>query len=167
MKRIFIFLLVLLVSVTCLTIPRVYAVLLVSSVNTDNVLRYNETTGAFIDEFVTAGSGGLVDPRDMNFAPDNNLYVSSEFNDNILRYNGTIGAFIDVFVTAGSGGLDHPEDLVFVPDNNLYVSSEFNDNILRYNGTTGVFIDTYVTLEQWWAGWIRRLRFLTRQQPLR
>ena len=33
--------------------------LYVSGSNSDNVVRYNGTTGAFIDEFIPAGSGGL------------------------------------------------------------------------------------------------------------
>ena len=47
--------------------PRARADLLVSSASTDNVKRYNETTGAFIDTF--ASGGGLDGPSFLTFTP--------------------------------------------------------------------------------------------------
>ncbi len=48
-----------LTTLSTVTIPRAQAIdLLVSSLGTDSVLRYDGTTGAFIDAFVPAGSGG-------------------------------------------------------------------------------------------------------------
>ena len=47
--------------------------LLVSSNNTNEVLRYDRATGAFLGAFVTAGSGGLVGPRGLAFGPDGAL----------------------------------------------------------------------------------------------
>ncbi len=120
--------------------------LLVSSINTDNILRYGGQTGAFIDAFVSPGSGGLDTPRGLVLGPDGNLYVSSSNTNSVLRYNGQTGTFIDVFVSPGSGGLDAPGDLDFGPDGNLYVSSSSN-GILRYDGTTGAFIDLFVPLD--------------------
>ena len=78
-----------------------------------SVLRYNASTGAFIDTFVAPGSGGLDDPEGLAFGPDGHLYVSSFDSDEVLRYNGMTGAFIDAFVTAGNGGLDCPTSLLF------------------------------------------------------
>jgi streptogramin lyase len=70
------------------------------------VLRYNGTTGAFIDAFVPPGNVRLTSARDVAFGPDGNLYVSNfAFPGNILRYNGTTGAFINTFVPTASGGL--------------------------------------------------------------
>ena len=40
------------------------ATLYVSSSGTDSVLRYDGTTGDFIDDFVESGSGGLNGPED-------------------------------------------------------------------------------------------------------
>ncbi len=108
--------------------------LYVSSANTDEVLRYNGTTGAFIDAFVSAGSGGLDAPNGLVFGPDGNLYVTSVDTDEVLRYNGASGAFIDAFVSAGSGGLAAPIGPVFGPDGNLYVSSGDTNQVLRYEG---------------------------------
>ncbi len=79
--------------------------LLVPSYYTNNVLRYNGTTGAFIDAFVPFGSGALSGPEGLSFGPDGNLYVVSQGTESVLRYDGATGAFIDAFVPAGSGGL--------------------------------------------------------------
>ena len=46
-----------------------------SSADTDQVLEYNGTTGAFVTAFVGAGSGGL-NPSDLVFGPNGNLFVS-------------------------------------------------------------------------------------------
>ena len=135
--------------------PSAQAVDLVVSSH-DQVLRYGQT-GAFIDAFVPAGSGGLNGPSGLVFGPDGNLYVGSVFTNSVLRYDGTTGAFIDVFVPPGSGGLAFPTVLVFGPDGNLYVCPQDNDSVLRccagtptnstvlrYDGTTGAFIDAFV-----------------------
>ncbi|MGD9651546.1 MAG: hypothetical protein AB7V12_04175, partial [Candidatus Dadabacteria bacterium] len=74
--------------------------LYVTSFSSSQVLGYNGATGAFIDAFVTAGSGGLDSPEGLAFRPDGNLYVVSQGNNQILRYNGATGAFIDAVVTA-------------------------------------------------------------------
>ena len=80
----------------------------VSGWTSGNVVRYNPTTGAFIDEFadLTALAPARSAALGMAFGPDGNLYVAAPSDSEVLRYNGTTGAFIDAFVTAGSGGLD-------------------------------------------------------------
>ncbi len=108
-----------------------------------SVSRYNGQTGAFINTFVPAGSGGLSVPYGLAFGPDGNLYASSSGSNSLLRYNGQTGAFIDAFVPPGSG-LAFPEGFAFGPDGNLYVSSPNSDEIFRYNGQTGAFIDIFV-----------------------
>ncbi|MHC5931552.1 MAG: SMP-30/gluconolactonase/LRE family protein, partial [Nostoc sp.] len=90
--------------------PRANAALLVGSYNNNSVLRYEEKTGEFIDEFVPNGSGGLQGTTGLTIGPDNNLYVSSILNGSIQRYDGKTGNFISTFVPSGSGGLDAPED---------------------------------------------------------
>ncbi len=117
--------------------------LFVASINTDAVKRYNGTTGAYIGNFVAAGSGGLDVPLGIVFQ-GGDLYVSSFQTDQVKRYNGTTGAFISNFVAAGSGGLDEPAGIVFGGlDNNLYVTNQSNDRVLAYHGTTGAFIGTF------------------------
>src|SRR6266536_5288316 len=43
--------------------------LFVDSYDTNSVLRYDESTGAFVDTFVPKGSGGLYSPGAMIFGP--------------------------------------------------------------------------------------------------
>lgn len=115
--------------------------LLVASEGTDQVLRYDGSTGAFLNAFVAAGSGGLSRPEFMIFGSGNTipgggrvLYVTSALSNQVLRYNGLTGAFIDAFVTAGSGGLISPEGLAFGPDGNLYVASGLSNEVLLARG---------------------------------
>lgn len=119
--------------------------LYVANEGADNVLRYNARTKVFIDEFVTAGSGGLDGPTGLTFGPDGNLYVASFESDRILRYDGTSGAFLGTFVTAASGTLNGPDvGIIFGPDGNLYVPSFFNNRVLKYDGTTGASLGTFI-----------------------
>ena len=48
-----------------------------------NVLRFDGTTGAFIDEFISTAdfiAAGVADPTDMEIGPDGNFYISSHFS---------------------------------------------------------------------------------------
>ena len=96
--------------------------LYVASTNTDEILRYDETTGDFIDVFVPAASGGLDQPRGLAFGADGFFYVSSAATDQLLRYDGTNGNFVDVLAT-GATSLSFPRDLLFDSSGNLLISS--------------------------------------------
>ena len=119
--------------------------LYVGSLNTNEVLRYDGTTGSFLGAFVTAGSGGLSGPAvdGLIFRPDGRLYVASRNGNSVLRYDATTGAYIDTFVAPGSGGLLQPKGMIFAPDGSLLVSSG-NNEVLRYDGTTGTFLGAFV-----------------------
>lgn len=49
----------------------------VASTDSNNVLKFNGTTGAFMGKFVTDGSGGLNGPRGVTFGPAGSLFVTS------------------------------------------------------------------------------------------
>lgn len=113
--------------------------------NSDDVLRYNPTTGVLIDTFVPSGTGGLNAAAGLAFGSDGNLYVASRLTSEVLRFNGTTGAFIDAFVTAGSGGLNEAEGLTFGPDGHLYVSDYRDNKVLKYDGKTGAYLTEFVS----------------------
>jgi DNA-binding beta-propeller fold protein YncE len=120
--------------------------LYVACVGSDRILRYNGTTGAFIDTFIPPGAPTLHQPVKLIFRDDGFLYVSTFGNDGIpgssvLRFNATTGAFANAFVPSGSGGLFLADGMAFGPDGNLYVSGvQSNASVLRYNGMTGAFL---------------------------
>src|SRR5206468_3806220 len=99
--------------------------LYVSSFGTQNVLKYDGKTGAFLSVFVPAGSGNINGNDDILFGPDGNLYVANFPGtfDSVLRFNGTTGAPLPsagnsgaTFVPPGSGGLNAANGLAFGPD---------------------------------------------------
>lgn len=117
-------------------------VLYVSSFGSDQVHRYDPTTGAFIDTFIAAGAGGLDQPHGVLDLGDEVL-VSSAGTNQVLRYDRQTGAPLGEFIGPASG-LDYPVSLVIGPDENLYVASQLSDEVLRYDAETGALIDTFV-----------------------
>jgi hypothetical protein len=123
--------------------------LLVSDWGRDSVLRYDGTTGAFVDTFVPRP--GLDYPYGILFGPhDQDLYVSTgEFGGqtkSVFRFDGTTGAFIDEFAVGGD--LKSPRGIIFGPDGNLYVSDRnlpsTDGRIARFDGLTGAYMDDFV-----------------------
>lgn len=134
----------------CATSAIAGGVLLASGFNSDQVHRYDATTGAYIGDL---GPGGdLNGPLGVTVGPDGRLYVSCEESNKVLRYDRQTFAFIDEFIfddpgtpmVDETGGLLGPTTAVFGPDGNLYVASFDNDSVLRYDGTTGAFLNVFV-----------------------
>src|SRR5262245_59047680 len=76
--------------------------LLVANYDHDNVLRFSESTGAFVDEFIDHRSARLNQPYSVLIGPhDHNVYVSTGHFQGpgqikaVLRYSVTTGAFMD------------------------------------------------------------------------
>jgi streptogramin lyase len=67
--------------------------LYVANSGTDEVLRYDGTTGAFIDAFVPTTQGT---PWSVLFGADGMLYVGT--SDVVERFDATTGAFVDTFI---------------------------------------------------------------------
>jgi outer membrane protein assembly factor BamB len=107
------------------------------------VLRFDGQSGAFINVFVAAGTGGLNNSLELHFASDGKLYVAG-FTAGIVRFDGQTGAFLDNFIPPGSGGLIAASDAIFGPDHNLFVADNDGSQILRYDGTTGAFLNAFV-----------------------
>jgi len=122
--------------------------LLVSSLPSDGVARFNGTTGGFVSGFVPSGGGGLNGPFGVAIGPDGNVYVSSSITGDIRRYNGLTGAFMGIFAVVG---LNVPCDLTFGTDQNgdgvqeLYVADQANGNVVLFNGATGAAMGLFAT----------------------
>ena len=125
--------------------------LVVGSFNNNGILRYDESTGAFVNQFDPHERANLKSPTGGVFGPDGNLYVTSGIflnnNHKVLQYDGTTGAFLRVFA---SQNLTSPRGVLFGPDGNLYVangnSEADNDpaSVERFDGRTGAFLDYFV-----------------------
>lgn len=109
--------------------------MLVCSLLSDEVLRFDGTTGALEGVFA---SGPIDGPQGITVGPDGNVYVASEYSGNITKWSPT-GAFLGEFVPPMAGW----EDLEFGPDGNLYAIAHFGmpeGPISKFDGTTGAYL---------------------------
>lgn len=104
----------------------------------DTVEEYDGSTGAFVRDFVTSGSGGLDNPVGMTFGPSGNLFVVSQASNTVLEYDGVTGAHERVVVGFDAYGFTVPVDLVFGPDDLLYVTTSGAERVARVDVSTGV-----------------------------
>jgi streptogramin lyase len=117
--------------------------LYVASGDTDSVLQFDGTSGAFLRTVVPTGTQGIDYPWGMTLGPDNKLYVAGRRSDNILRYD-PITQQVDTFVADGNG-LRGPVGLTFGPDGQLYVANSGRGvgrpdgpgQVLRFAGPSG------------------------------
>ncbi len=128
--------------------------LVVASYDNQSILRYNESTGAFVDQIDPKNQANLFEPVGMVFGRNGNLYVSDrQFISKpgnppvVLQYNGTTGAFQSDFASQNIGS---PRGILFGPDGDLYaadggVGSNGNATIDRFDGRTGAFLNYFVS----------------------
>jgi glucose/arabinose dehydrogenase len=115
--------------------------LYVAAEGSNDVVRYDATTGAFVDVFVPPGSGGISGAFGLTFGPDGNLYVSGRTSNNAVKYDGSTGAYLGTFVPSGSGGLSFPFGMAFDPSGAyLHVASNGSSQVLKYSASTGAFV---------------------------
>ncbi|MGV6858948.1 MAG: DUF4347 domain-containing protein [bacterium] len=110
----------------------------VSGESSNNILRYDAATGAFMDIFATTGAG---EAQGIAFGPDGNLYVANGTGREIMRFDGSDGTALPTFV-ANTGG--NPYSLTFGPDGNLYVNLYNSGEVHKYDGSTGASLGTFV-----------------------
>lgn len=118
--------------------------LLVGNTRGDSVSLYDQETGAFLRDFIPAGSGGLKAPDFMLLRDDGYLYISSgddAESSAVLRFRADTGEPGGVF--AEGGGMLRPYGIAFGPDDMLYVASFLTDQILRFNAATGAYVDVF------------------------
>lgn len=122
----------------------------VASEESNMVLRFDGSTGDFVDRFVWDDpdtpedeSGGLDGPGAVLFGRDGNLYVSSFDSDAVLRFDGS-GTFDTLFVTPQKGGLNGPDaGMVFGPDGDLFVPGYYSNTVARFDASTGAHLEDF------------------------
>ncbi len=129
--------------------------LYVSSFLSDQILRYDGTTGAFVDVFATGDQmpGGLNGPNGLLFGPDGSLYVTTQGSvavegepdfdfglpSQILRFDITTGAstvFAEPDPSPESFGFVSLLGMAIGPDGLLY-TTDFANDIRVYDLATG------------------------------
>lgn len=108
--------------------------LYVTSQLNDRVVRFDATTGAFHDIFI---SGGALDgPSGVALHANGDVYVVGRFSGNVLRYNGVTGAPVGSF--APTFLFNTPFGVAIHPTTSeLYVANGSSNQIVRLNPTTG------------------------------
>jgi WD40 repeat protein len=119
---------------------RLNAEMLATSAGNDKILRYDETTGAFLGVLVSPEQ--IADsPTGISVGPDGLIYVSGQNDNTVKRYHATTGAYIDTFVSADSVDIAEPRRMDFGADGSLYVASALNDKVLQFD-TQGNLLKT-------------------------
>jgi DNA-binding beta-propeller fold protein YncE len=99
---------------------------------TDGVLRYNGSTGAFIDTFVPGTLGKFIG-RSLAFDQEGRLYVA-DFSGDLHRYDSQGNSLGDLLVnTVNQVTLNKPKGMAFDAQGNLLISCNLNNTIVRYD----------------------------------
>ncbi len=110
--------------------------LYVASAGTDQILRFNASTGSPLGIFAGPSGGALDYPVDFVFRPDGYLYVTSQLTHSVRRFDSATG-LLDPAWLASHPSLSGPSGLVFDPAGHLYVAGRFSHNVARFDAATG------------------------------
>lgn len=117
-----------------------HADLLVSSLHTRQILRFDETSGAYLGVFASTPGGSA----SMTVGPGGVLYVGHW--EGVERYDLRTGASLGSFV--GSQHIRGAYSLEFGLDKNLFVGdfggTGDHSTVQRYDGRTGAYLDHFV-----------------------
>lgn len=114
-----------------------YADFFISSFGTNQLMRFDEDTGAFMG--VVADVAG---PFASQIGYGGDLFVSSHFTGEVLRFDANTGEFKGAFIKAHEGGLTNPTAPNFGPDGKVYVGDLASNRVLRYD-SNGNFTDVF------------------------
>ncbi|MFT4926174.1 MAG: outer membrane protein assembly factor BamB [Phenylobacterium sp.] len=119
-------------------VPTASADMFISSFGTDELMRFDETTGQYLGNLGAAVNG----PFASQIGFDGDLFVSSFNTGEVLRFDSITGEYLGAFITAGHGGLSQPTAPNFGPDGKVYVGGLASHRVLRYDAN-GQFIDVF------------------------
>jgi len=118
--------------------------LYVAGQDSANILRYNASTGAFVDQLISLPGR---DPEGLTFGPDTNgdslpdLYVSN-YSTNDVSVIPTAGTNAGVLTEYATTDMVNPIQALWHTDGKLYVASRGTHQIQRYNAD-GSFESTF------------------------
>lgn len=125
------------ISAAALSSQMSYADFFISSFGTNQLMRFDEHSGAFLG--IVAEVQG---PFASQIGFDGDLFVSSHHTGEVLRFDNVTGAFKGAFIQAHEGGLTNPTAPNFGPDGKVYVGDLATNRVLRYD-RNGKFIDVF------------------------
>ncbi len=117
--------------------------LLVTSYNSNQILRYDATTGGYLSEFA---SGPSQDGPVLNeLGPDGRLYSTAWFSGDVVKLNVATGEFLDTVAYVREGNVQRPYGITFGPDQLLYIASFERNEVQRFDPLTGEFLDLFIS----------------------
>lgn len=112
----------------------------------NEVLRFDGSTGQFLDVFVSNNSNGIFNLEGIAFGPDGHLYLVGETQGIVWRFHGQTGAPLPasgkpgaIFVQDQGEHFGNARDLAFGPGNHLFVIGTAWNGVLEYD-TAGTFV---------------------------
>jgi hypothetical protein len=131
---------------TTFLIAQNYEVYVSSGSGSNSSVKRYSSSGTYLGDFVSPGSGGLNWPQDIIFLESQNILLVSSLNSNAIhQYNAQTGADEGIWATVAGG----PTRMTIRPDNLLYVLQwGTNSKVLRFqlDGTPlGEWTDTGVS----------------------
>lgn len=88
---------------------------IVSSRNTNSVLRFDVNTGNYLSDVIGANVGGLLQPNGICRLPNDRWLVASQGTNNIKQYTSN-GSYVGDFIAPFAGGIAGPRQLMLVGD---------------------------------------------------
>ncbi len=108
----------------------------------NNILRYT-MNGQFVEEFVSAGLGGLSWPQEVLFHPEDGTMLVTGFNNTkIKQYDGSTGDFLGDF--SKNYNLSNPTKIILGADDLIYVTQwgATQNKVVRFD-LDGNFVDEW------------------------
>jgi len=113
----------------------------VLSNDTRRVGVFDDESTQFLYDF-GADAGQFINfPHDMEFGPNNELYISVESTNDIQVWDAVNGRFIRSFGSEAQ----FADGLTFGPDNLLYVADFATNQIKRFNPESGAYLGVFAT----------------------